>query len=39
MQIFDNISSMQEWSLRRKQGNSIGLQPTMGYLHEGHRHW
>ena len=37
MQIFDNISSMQEWSLQmRKQGNSIGLVPTMGYLHEGH---
>jgi pantoate--beta-alanine ligase len=37
MQIFNNIKEMQEWSLQaRRQGKSIGLVPTMGFLHEGH---
>ena len=37
MEVFNNISEMQKWSLQTcKQGNSIGLVPTMGYLHDGH---
>ncbi len=37
MQEFKNVASMQEWSLEQKQNNkTIGLVPTMGYLHEGH---
>lgn len=37
MQIFNNIREMQKWSLQaRRQGKSIGLVPTMGFLHEGH---
>jgi pantoate--beta-alanine ligase len=37
MQVFDKIEKMQEWSLQaRKQGQTIGLVTTMGYLHAGH---
>ncbi|MDD3269217.1 MAG: pantoate--beta-alanine ligase [Syntrophomonadaceae bacterium] len=37
MQIFNSVKEMQDWCKKhKKQGRSMGLVPTMGYLHEGH---
>jgi len=37
MLIFETAKAMQEWCLEQKQqGQTIGLVPTMGYLHQGH---
>ena len=37
MEIFRTIHEMQAWSLAQKrQGKTIGIVPTMGFLHEGH---
>lgn len=37
MQVFNDIQAMQNWCLEKKRrGQTIGLVPTMGYLHAGH---
>ncbi|MEA1960123.1 MAG: pantoate--beta-alanine ligase [Bacillota bacterium] len=37
MKVFNQIQAMQDWCKEKKQqGYSVGLVPTMGYLHEGH---
>lgn len=37
MQVVDTVQDLKEWVRNMKQqGQSIGLVPTMGFLHEGH---
>lgn len=37
MQTFTSVNDMQNWCIEQKRaGRTIGLVPTMGYLHQGH---
>ena len=37
MRIFKHAEEMQQWSLEQRiSGHTVGLVPTMGYLHNGH---
>lgn len=37
MQIYKIVKDMQDWCIQQKRaGKTIGLVPTMGYLHQGH---
>jgi pantoate--beta-alanine ligase len=37
MKVFNDVKEMQNWCLdKKRQGQTIGLVPTMGYLHAGH---
>ncbi len=37
MQTFTTVNEMQNWCMEQKRGGrTIGLVPTMGYLHQGH---